>query len=318
MQLKYLRAALCLAACLALLALTACRPGPAADDAGSGTIADAGPGQEGSAPASGEEEGQSAAVPDVDLDAAAAEYLAAMGADEIAARAQILEDYILGQQEQYGWRPGQITYKDDGYLMTVTFDSYADSHVAYGNWETAHEQLESQEEADTLAAELGSAACILAKTSDGYLLGAYVGVPADVDEADFGLAAARVGELEGAAASFANQHRDAWYAEEKELLLDIMHWGDAKFATGDAGAVAIGIQFPEGGSIPGMEGASEQEFQDKWQDYARLATLLLDADVEVAFLDAETAEAGSSFSAEKQSYISGLSAAYWERLGGGA
>jgi hypothetical protein len=296
---KYLRAVVCLAVVLALVALTACRPGPAAD-AGSGAAADAGLGQEGSAPASGEEDGQGAA---------------AMSADEIAARAKILDDYILDQQERYGWEPGDVTYEDEGYLAIVTFASTAAAGKV--DWEKGHEQLDTQEEADTLATDLGSVVCIKLMTSEGYLMGAYVGMPPEAAGADFDRASARIDEIEEDAAWFANQHRDSWYTAVRSFLVDDRGYGDVKYATSDDGAIAIGIQSPEGRTSLGMEGEMEEDFQKTWQNYAYMATLQLDSDVDVLFLSAETMEVERGFSAEKQSYISGLSAAYWERLGGG-
>lgn len=223
-------------------------------------------------------------------------------ADEEARRSLIIEDYIHGQEVNYGWPEGSTTVSDEGSFLFVKQVCAAETsyifcdNASYVDPSSTLYAPSGQVEADLLKHSLESNVLIAVYSSDGYLLFINYGQYSDASEEECNQAEERIGEIASAAKNFASENKEAWLEgfcssvlpDQADSYLDVTYETTAS-------ETVITMAMVPGAYVLFDDEARQQEFDGYWQRYAEHATLFTGTDVRIDFLSADTGEVERSF-----------------------
>jgi hypothetical protein len=216
-----------------------------------------------------------------------------------AEREQIIDDYVRGQQINYGWPDNSISTSDYGDLVLIKFFSSRSSH----DWNSS--DLDgAQVEVDMLATNLKCSILLIGYTSDYYLEHINVGLCSGTPEGAVERTATVAAAIMQDADKYAIENREKWLddfcaIEEQDLINNgdrtAYAWVDYRILEN---GVAIVYKQYKNTSFTDYEYAV-----DYYQYIANRCALFLRSDAAIAILDDYSDETELSVTAAKPNYL---------------
>lgn len=225
-------------------------------------------------------------------------------AEKTVSREQIIEEYIHGQEVQYGWTEGSVTVSDENNLVII--EGRDDRYSSYEQNDVEESLLPSsgQVEVDLLKYSLKTNVILSTYSSDGYLLSVNYGQHPNATSQENNQAEEKISELTVSADIFASKNKNVWlegfriylFNEYPDVYTDIVyeHLNNR---------TKIILVMASGATVAFDDEYQQLEFEEWWQRYTKTITLYLGTDVQIDFVSSDTSEVERTFTATLQGYL---------------
>lgn len=231
-------------------------------------------------------------------------------AEEAARRSLIIEDYVRGQQANYGWADDATKVSDEeGFVLveqTSPNSSYSESDsYAYRDESNPFVYTATgQVEADLLKYSLKKNVLIYLYSGDGHLMSVNLGRYPDASEQAQQRTEGKLEEIAASAKAFAANNKEAWFAGFEAYVIENSDnsFSSIEYETGE-GETAIQMTMAPDYSAVFDDGYGQQGFDRYWQRFSDSITLHLGTDVRLEFVSSDTGEVERAFESPVREYL---------------